>query len=134
MIGADSNVLLRIVLDDDPIQGNLVRLRVERALNEGETIHIGPVALVETVWTLARRSKSPKVAVVSALTSFLETPPFQTFDDSLVAHALSLYANSQADFSDCLIHAMDQQAGCHTTITFDQVALSLPGFAHPSAA
>ena len=134
MLGVDTNILLRLILQDDQAQLDVVRGRMARATIENETVHIGPIVLAEAIWTLVKVAKAPKARVVKVISELGETSPFRFFDDDVVAEALVSFNSGNAGFSDCLIHAMDDAAGCQATLTFDTRALTLPGFAHPSAA
>ena len=131
MIGADANILLRLLLNDDAEQVATVRQRLEQVAAARGTIQIGPIALAETIWTLAHRAKVPKDALAHAIRDLGLTRPFSYFNDSVVEAALAMFESGKAGFSDCLIRAMDAHAGCTETLTFDQRAVSLPGFTHP---
>lgn len=131
MIGADANILLRLLLNDDAAQVAVVRQRLDQVIEARDTVHIGPIALAETIWTLAHRAKVPKAALANAIRDLGLTRPFSHFDDKIVETALALFETGKAGFSDCLIRAMDSHAGCTETLTFDQNALTLPGFVHP---
>ena len=130
MIGVDTNILLRLLLNDEPTQVAQARARLERARAEREVVHVGPVALVEMVWTLQRRHGVGEIAeIVEAL---IDTPPFRVFDEEILREALSMLAQGRAGFADALIAAMDRAAGCTATLTFDKRALELPAFIHPT--
>jgi predicted nucleic-acid-binding protein len=131
MIGADANILLRLLLNDDAAQVATVRARLANTLALREEVMIGPIALAETVWTLTHRLKVPTSALASAIRDLGATRPFRFFDGEVVDAALALFESGRAGFSDCLIRAMDQTAGCVQTLTFDRRALTLPGFVHP---
>ena len=131
MIGADANILLRLLLNDDARQVALVRSRLARAVDAREEVFIGPIALAETVWTLTHRLKVPVAALATAIRDLGLTRPFRFFDDAIVQSALDQFEAGRAGFSDCLIRVMDAQAGCAETLTFDRRALQMPGFVHP---
>jgi len=42
--------------------------------------------------------------------------------------ALDAFASGSADFADYLIAALDREAGCETTLTFDKTAAKIRGF------
>lgn len=134
MIGADTNVLLRIVLRDDAEQLRVAEEALGRALERREAIRIGPVALAEFTWTLSKGRRVPRRELAEVLRGLAETPPFRTFDDAIFETALGAFEAGAADFADCLIAAMDEAAGCRATLTFDRAALRVPGFAHPAEA
>ena len=131
MIGADANILLRLLLDDDPEQVAAVRARLARALVQRVEVWIGPIALAETVWTMSHRLKVPAATLSVTIRNLGLTRPFRFFDGDVVGAALALYEVGRAGFSDCLIRAMDAQSGCSETLTLDRRALQLPGFTQP---
>jgi predicted nucleic-acid-binding protein len=133
VIGADANILLRLLLDDDPVQVGQVRERLDRAVTDREDVFVSPIALAETVWTLAHQRKVPAAEITSAIRAMSNTRPFRMFDDPVVGTALDLFEAGRTGFSDCIIRAMDAAAGCRSTLTFDRRALTLPGFLHPTA-
>lgn len=131
MIGADADILLRLLLNDDPVQVATVRTRLAMAVDARQEVLIGPIALAETVWTLSNRLKVPMAAIAATVRDLGQTRPFRFFDTMVVQVALDLFETGSAGFSDCLIRAMDGAAGCAETLTFDRRALQVPGFVHP---
>jgi predicted nucleic-acid-binding protein len=131
MIGVDTNILLRVLLQDDPEQNAEINAALIRARDAGETLYIGPVAFVETIWTLRRRV--PMEELTSAVSALIATPPFRIFDEKVATGALEMFSGGKAGFSDCIIAAMNDAAGCARTLTFDRGALSLTHFMRPHA-
>lgn len=86
------------------------------------------VALAETVWVLERSYHFTDSEVAAAVEEILRT------DALLVEHAEEAFSAMAAlnaglgDFADALIGAINAEAGCSRTITFDRKALRLPGF------
>jgi predicted nucleic-acid-binding protein len=54
MRGLDSNVLIRYLVQDDPIQSPKATERIERRLTEETPGFVSIVAMVEIVWVLDR--------------------------------------------------------------------------------
>ena len=54
MIGLDTNVLVRYLAQDDPIQSPIATEFLERRLTRDAPGFISVVAMVETVWVLER--------------------------------------------------------------------------------
>src|SRR5262249_15163786 len=54
MIGLDTNILVRYLAQDDPIQSPQATEIIERRLSEGNPGFISIVAMAETVWVLDR--------------------------------------------------------------------------------
>jgi predicted nucleic-acid-binding protein len=65
---ADTNVLIRAVLDDDVIQSSAAR----RAISSADQIFVSRHALCELVWLLRQRYKKSKAEVVKVIRRYLE--------------------------------------------------------------
>ena len=129
MIAADTNVLLRLTVNDDPSQTNAAEGRLRKALESRAEIYINPVVLAEFVWTLARTYGAKRAEQTDAVRQYFDRPPYRLFDEPTVRAALELFESSRAGFSDCLIAALNGASGVETTFTFDRAAASLPNFA-----
>lgn len=127
MIGLDTNVLLRLWLNDDPVQAP----RVEALLSEhGQgmgALLVTDVVLAEALWVLASAYEQDKSAQLVAVRSLLDEPAFCFEARDAVAMAADLFAKATCGFSDCLVAAKHQQLGCEFTATFDRRMAKLPG-------
>lgn len=54
MIGLDTNILVRYLTQDDPVQSPKATELIERRLTEHDPGFISVLAMVETVWVLER--------------------------------------------------------------------------------
>jgi predicted nucleic-acid-binding protein len=128
MIGIDTNVLVRYVVQDDPVQSRKATIVMERHLSEQTPGFISVVALAETVWVLERvyRLKSQQIAPV--IERVLQADALVVEHEGEVAIALIALVEGSGSFADALIGAINAQAGCSRTLTFDRKALRLPGF------
>ena len=54
MIGIDTNILVRLLTDDDPAQAEAVRRLLTPLDTVAESVVINDIVLVETLWTLHR--------------------------------------------------------------------------------
>lgn len=129
MIGADSNVLLRLLLKDDPKQTERVRHLLDHARAANEAVLVSSIVLCETVWVLKSGFGKSKAEIVDALTLLLETSPFQMEREDLVRIALRAYRTGPVDFADYLIGETGTALGCRHTVTFDRALHRTPGFA-----
>jgi len=128
MIGVDSNVLLRILLDDDAGQARRARrLAVEAAAAGGLFVNL--LVLAETVWTLRRSYRYSRAQLLDVVSDLAGTSGVTLADHAAVTEALTICNTSPADFPDALISALNTRAGCATTYTFDRNAAALPGYA-----
>src|SRR5579871_6498905 len=102
MTGLDTNVLVRFVMADDPIQSTRVRALIQSFSAESPGF-VSLVCLAELVWVLRSKYRQPKSDIVKWLDRFLNAPELFFEAQSIVEQALTTYANSRAEFSDCLI-------------------------------
>lgn len=116
----DTNVLLRLLLDDDPKQSRQVRDAVDRAVRQDQPLLLPDIVLCETEWVLASVYKLPRTRIIEVLRRLLEGTEFTFVDRGAVATAVDNYAHGKAEFSDYLIGAVASAAGAATTYTFDR--------------
>jgi len=124
MIGIDTNVLLRYLTNDDPVQSPRARTLLTGCTADAPAF-ISTVTLVETVWTLSTPrygyARAAILDVVGALAS-VETVHLQ--DSDAVLNALATSRLTGCDFPDALIAEFGSQAGCDSTATFDTKAVA----------
>ena len=127
MIGLDTNILLRLWLNDDPAQKEHIdKLLAEHGSALGSLL-LSDVVLAEAVWTLRSAYRQDKAAQMLALRSLLDEPAFAFEDREAVALAVSLFERHTCGFSDCLVAAKHARLGCDFTATFDRRMRKLPG-------
>ena len=127
MIGLDTNILLRLWLNDDPAQNERIdKLLAEHGSSPGSLL-VSDVVLAEAVWTLRSAYQQDKAAQLLALRSLLEEPAFAFEDREAVIVAVSLFGQNGCGFSDCLVAAKHAGLGCGFTATFDRRMRKLPG-------
>ncbi|HWI11419.1 MAG TPA: type II toxin-antitoxin system VapC family toxin [Burkholderiaceae bacterium] len=120
MIGIDTNVLLRLLLDDDPSQVRRARHEASSAEAAGQPLFVNDVVLVETVWTLGSRYDATKPELIETLRSLLDNARLTFENRPVLSDAVAGFERSSADFADCLIVAKNAAAGCRHTATFDR--------------
>jgi len=128
MIGLDTNFLLRYLLNDDPNQSSRARRILDRRLTEEEPGFISLVTMAETVWVLDRTYKFSNLEIACAIEYLLEATNLVVQNEVEVFNAMIAIRTGQGFFSDALIAALGQWAGCAATLTFDKKASRLQGF------
>ena len=127
MIGIDTNILLRLWLNDDPAQNKRIdALLAEHGGSQGSLL-VTDVVLAEAVWTLRSAFDQDKAAQLLALRSLLEETAFAFEDREAVGRAVAHFEAGSSGFSDCLVVAKHAQHGCDFTATFDRGMRKLPG-------
>ena len=124
VIAVDTNVLLRVLLDDAGAQSQSAAARglVQRA----DAVHISVVVFVETLWTLQRSYGYPKALVAKAADGILTHPKYRVESAGQLRRALERYSTGNIDFADAvaLEHALECEAPLHT---FDKKLAKLKG-------
>ena len=128
MIGLDTNVLVRLVVQDDRAQHAKVRALLDAEGPEPERFYVNQVVLAESVWVLRSVYRYRKPELLRFLNDVLGNRSLVIEDEPEVESALYLYQHGSADFADCLIAAKNLGAGCEVTITFDETAAQVPGY------
>lgn len=120
MIGIDTNILLRILLNDDPAQMQDIEQLLAAHAEEEDAVHISDIALVEAVWTLSTSYAQKPAALLAVLRALLAEPAYHFDDRATLQKAVLSFATSKAGFADCLMAHRNQAAGCTATATFDR--------------
>lgn len=79
-------------------------------------------------WPLGRGYGFARTALAAVFEKILLGRQFEIEKKDLVWTALANFKASRADFADCLIGAVNDLAGCESTLTFDRSAASLRAF------
>lgn len=126
MIGLDTNVLVRYIMQDDPKQSPKATRLVE-SLTGDQPGFVPLVAVVELVWVLSSSYRLTREQQVEALDLLLRSREIVVDRADLVLQAQRRFARGGADFGDCLIERIAQAQGCRTTMTFDAAAAKAAG-------
>ena len=127
MIGIDTNILLRLWLNDAPAQNKRIdALLAEHGTTPG-SLMVSDIVLAAAVWTLRSAYEEDKAAQLTAVRSLLDEAVFAFEDRDAVVRAVTLFEQSACGFSDCLIAAKHARPGCEFTATFDRDMRKLPG-------
>ncbi|OIO74483.1 MAG: PIN domain-containing protein [Zetaproteobacteria bacterium CG1_02_53_45] len=124
MIAADTNVLVRILVDD-PAQPEQVAA-ARKLAREEQQLYIPQIVVIELVWVLQAAYKLDKSSIVRVLDHLLHNGAFELQAEDRFMEALGLFKESSCGFSDCLIAIESQAAGC-TLVTFDRKLSLLAG-------
>jgi len=128
LIGLDTNVLVRYLVQDDPGQSRRASQLISRECTREAPGFINRIVLCELVWVLETAYGYSKEAIAGVLEKVLRTSQFQIEDVQAAWTAFRLYRKGRADFADCLLGTVNHHQGCDRTVTFDQQAGKLEGF------
>ncbi|BCH30235.1 hypothetical protein MesoLjLc_21650 [Mesorhizobium sp. L-8-10] len=123
MIGVDTNVLVRFLVVDDPVQNELARAFFAARSSE-DPAFVSAVTLAETIWVLNRRLNYPLVQVMAALREMLASEEISIEHAEGLGRLLHDEDTPETDIGDYLISWAGIAAGCSSTVTFDRRAAS----------
>ena len=126
MIGLDTNVLVRYIMQDDAKQSRLATALLDTLSPESPGF-FAQVSVVELVWVLQSCYGLDRTQLVAALEGILRTKEVSVENADVVWRAIRRYRDSSADFADCLIERAADAAGCAKTMTFDRGAAKRGG-------
>jgi len=126
MIGVDTNILLRHVLQDDPVQSaSASRFLATREADDPAFVSTG--VLLEFIWTLRSRYRFAQSDVSQVVSSLLQSHDVVVQEAAGVRRALWDARDENADIADAIFAHTAIDAGCDGVVTFDRRAQRLPG-------
>ena len=131
MIGLDTNVLVRFLVQDDEPQFDRALQLIKSEVNSGQPVLIALLVVLETEWILRSRYLRSKAEILEIFSDLLDSLDVRVESPGTLDRALSLWKDSAADFAECLIGAWHQALGCRATASFDAKAAKLPHFISP---
>ena len=111
MIAVDTNLLVRILTNDDPVQAR----RAVKIL-ESDNIYIPKTVLLETEWVLRHAYKIGRSNIIIGFQKLLGLPNVNVEDPDSIYQAISWYED-KFDFADALHLASSRR--CIRFATFD---------------
>lgn len=112
MLAIDTNVIVRFLTADDPVQA-----RRARRLIETETVFVATTVLLETEWVLRSAYGYSAALARKALAAFAGLPRVVLEDAPLIATALARMEGGM-DFADAL--HLGRAEGCTAFASFDR--------------
>ena len=122
MIGVDTNVLVRYIVQDDIEQSKIASRFIEGQISSSKPGFINQIVLCELVWVLKRAYHYEKTIILNVIEKILQTKEFVIDNADIVWIALREYREGKADFSDYLIASYNKHSDCTHTVTFDRIA------------
>ena len=118
-ITADTNLLLRAILEDEPQQAAVAQALIDRA----ELIAIPVPVFCELVWTMRRLYKRPVDEIADALEALMQVETIVT-DRPAVEAGIDVLRRG-GDFADGVIAQHGMALGGTVLATFDKAAIQL---------
>ena len=131
MIGLDTNVLVRYLVEDDARQTAQAAALIERAIADDESLYVSDVVVCETVWVLSVAYKVGRKEIAAVLRSLFRARHLDFGAVDQLIRALDSYESGKGDFADYLIREHARAADCESVATFDRLLLKERGFVAP---
>ena len=126
MIALDTNVLVRLLVQDDPKQFKAVDDLLD-SLSEDEPGFICREVMVELIWVLERAYKLTRRQIAPAVEGLLSSRELAVEEAERVSQALALYTAGGPGFSDQMILAAARSSQSKMLVTFDQALAKSDG-------
>jgi predicted nucleic-acid-binding protein len=128
MIGLDTNVLARYIVQDDPAQARAATTLVESGCTADDPGWVSVVVLCELVWVLERGYRYTPEQVAGVVRGLLTARDLLVEDSELAWRAMERRRSCRADFADILIGLRNTRDQAAPTYTFDRQAGLLAEF------
>lgn len=129
MTGVDTNVLVRFLVGDDPLQEARAARFLERASAGGERLFVTQIVMCELVWVLSYAYGKSRSDIAPRLDALLRARQLTFEEPDQIRSALERFAAGNGDFADWLIWERSRAAGCEHVVTFDNALLRSDEFA-----
>jgi predicted nucleic-acid-binding protein len=128
MQGLDTNILIRYLTQDDPVQSQKAAEIIERRLSPENPGFVSLVTMAETVWVLESVYGFRAAEIAVGVERMLQAESLVIQNEQQVFTAAQALKSRRGEFADALIGALGAWAGCESTLTFDRKAARLAGF------
>jgi predicted nucleic-acid-binding protein len=126
--GLDTNIIVRYLAQDGPLQSPKATQIIEHRLTEHNPGFVSLVTMLETVWVLDRVYGLSPQKIAQAIERMLQADTLMIQNEQEVFTAMIALKTGQGSFADALIGSLGIWAGCTSTLTFDKRAARLKGF------
>ncbi len=127
MCAVDTNVLVRLIVQDDESQLDAVRRLQLRCSCHGQKLFVSTTVFLELEWVLRSRYRLGKPEVLAVLNELMTSGQVECERQAAMLNAVGGYEVSAADLADC-IHAELAAANDRSPLhTFDRDASTLAG-------
>jgi|SRR5690625_3982341 len=116
---ADTNVLVRAIVADNPVQA----VAAQKELSNARLVAISPIVLCELYWVLSSAYKVPDTDIETVIKGLVKAPNVRT--DTLAVDAGLMFMHNGGDFADGVLWHLGMALGGETFVSFDKKAISI---------
>jgi len=122
MLALDTNILVRLLTNDDPAQAQRVQDALDAELTAGRECLVGHIVLCELVWVLMQLYGYSVLQCQQTMASLLGFAGLRFESKPTVLTAFKNWQRAGGDWADHLIGVQMQALGCAAVLTLDQRA------------
>lgn len=101
----DTNIFLRLILNDIPKQADEVEKLIKQAQKGHVKLLVPQIIIFEIEFALAKFYKFPKDQIIDKLDSILSAPYFEIQDGGIFKGAIIIYKDKNLSLVDCFLKA-----------------------------
>ena len=116
---ADTNIVLRYLLNDDPVLSPKAKDLFAKAADHKISIYLDELALAEIIWVLIKHYKQPKDLVVANLQKLISQDWIVNPRKSLLEKSFFDFTRFNISFIDSWLFNLGRETG-HRLETFDK--------------
>ena len=120
MTFVDSNIFVRLFVEDDDRQRPLARELLKQAQTGAIDLVTGPPVFFEIAWVLSHTYNVPNGQVLDVLEAILSFSGLRVLDKELIISALSLARKASSTFADSYISASARHIQADNVATFNR--------------
>ena len=120
MKALDTNVIVRLLVNDDKAQALRAKSILEKAEVESERYFLPLLVILETVWVLSAVYQLSRSQILDALEMLTQMPVLKLERHEAVLELVRIGRSGNADLPDVLIGLSAKNQGCETTLTFEK--------------
>ena len=119
MIALDTNILVRMLVEDDPDQAEKVQKTIRWAEKQAVKLLVLSEVTIETVWVLESVYQCTREEIVRFLKKIIDTDTFVFPDFSVIMNAIDFY-KTKGDFADFIIVGQSRVQQAEQMLSFDK--------------
>lgn len=120
MILLDTNIILRFILDDDPILSEKAKAIFKKIEQEKTKVFISLLTLSEVIFTLERSYKLPKKDIVDKMIAIGQIPNIVIENYKIIPKIFTFYTDQNISFIDAYHAALMHKKKIREIYSFDQ--------------
>lgn len=122
MLALDTNLLVRLVTNDDPVQAQRVQQALDAELLAHQECLVGHIVLCELVWVLERLYGYTVAQCQQTIAALLGFEGLRFESTPVVLTAFKAWQQLGGDWADHLMGAQMAALGCEAVLTLDRRA------------